>query len=661
MSNALFEKVLASPSLPSLPAVAVEVLRVTRDPQAKLIDIARIVQNDPGLSAKILKTVNSSLYGLKERCTRIDRALGFMGMNAVKSIVLGISLVDGTKGVKSEAGFDANQFWKKTIYGAAAARHLAQITASCDPDEAFTAGLFQDIGILASVIALRDEYIEVFNAAADPALLADTETEQLGFDHTQVGGELSSRWSLPGQYIDCIRHHHSAHAYNGAYADMVRIVTLGGFLADSCGGQLASKQLSRFRLSADKWFPGLLDNPEALLNATIAAAKELAKLFEKSVGAAPDTEAIMAEFQERSFEHQMAMQQEADKLRQSNEALAAENYTDPLTRIGNRRRFDSETAQAITAADEASPRGELSLLFVDADKFKSVNDTYGHPAGDAVLIELARRISTEVGQAGLACRFGGEEFAVLLRGCDGTAAAMMGERVRACVAATPFDTSHVQGAPAELKVTISVGVATRQLAGQGPLAGASIEKLLTAADEAVYAAKQGGRNCVRVAGADRRAPAADAVAASVVAPATPGRAVRVMVVEDDPLAAALLRACLQRQPGIEVVIVESSDEALNRITQDSAAKRAPHIVLCDQHTDGIPGHEFVRNLRNNPAASSIPVIITTAKATNEITRLATEAGARAVVSKSELARDLSRWVVRIITEAATPSATRAAA
>lgn len=661
MASALIEKVLSCPSLPSLPAVAVEVLRVTRDPKARLADIAKIVSNDPSLSAKILKTVNSSLYGLKERCTRIDRALSFMGMNTVKSIVLGLSVVDSSNSVKDGNGFDLTRFWRKTIYSAAAARQIALTTQKCDPDEAFTAGLFQDIGVLASVTALKDTYAAAIVDARDPALLHEVESERLGFNHTEVGGELATRWSLPQQYVDCIRHHHAAQAYEGANGDLVRSVALAGFVADALSAADRSKSVARLRMYAERWFQLSPEGVESLLKTTGSAATELAKLFEKNVGESPDVNAIMAEARELSVEHQVAVQLEAEQLRQANQTLEHQTLTDTLTGVGNRRKFDTLIAESLAAAD-TEPSRATSVLFIDADKFKSINDTHGHPAGDAVLIELARRVSETVGERGLVCRFGGEEFAVLLPGLDEPAAESLGEAVRAAIAATPFDTSKVPGAPSELKVTISVGVATRPAKGsEGPLSRCSGEQLLKAADESVYIAKQSGRNRVHVAGrprpeADSAAPPAHAarpepapeVASSSRAPNAPRR---VMIVEDDPLAAALLRAVIQRQGNATVQVLNRADEAIAQIGKEVDAGTAPDVVLCDLNTGGLSGIEFVRKVRADARTARIPVILTSASAAQDCEPACLAAGASAFVSKTDLAVDLVRWVARIMDEA----------
>ena len=106
------EKVLSCTSLPSLPMVGVQVLTLTRDPDANLDQIAKVLETDLALSAKVLKTVNSSVYGLKSPCTTIRRALNFLGLSAVKSIVLGFSLVDSTapSGGTATSGSDYTAF-----------------------------------------------------------------------------------------------------------------------------------------------------------------------------------------------------------------------------------------------------------------------------------------------------------------------------------------------------------------------------------------------------------------------------------------------------------------------------------------------------------------------------------------------------------------------
>jgi diguanylate cyclase (GGDEF)-like protein len=160
--------------------------------------------------------------------------------------------------------------------------------------------------------------------------------------------------------------------------------------------------------------------------------------------------------------------------------------TDGLTGLSNRRSF---TAQLQARHREAERyKKPLSLLLLDIDHFKKVNDTYGHPAGDAVLRGVALAARTQARETDLCARYGGEEMAFILPETDARGAMVIAERVRAAVAAAQHPTES-----GNIRVTVSVGVATSPADGDSP------EALLEAADKALYRAKQAGRNRVEAA------------------------------------------------------------------------------------------------------------------------------------------------------------------
>ncbi len=181
MTNDQIEQILSYPSIPTLPTVAVKLLELTRDPDVNLTDIEKLVLSDQGLASRVLRTINSSFYGLESPCTTIKRALILLGLNSVKSLVLGFSLVDMTRNDDVSAGFDYEAYWRRSIYCAIAARQMALVTSACDSEEAFTCGMFQDLGMLVTYLALQDDYVEVLAAAGnDHEKLADLENEMLG-------------------------------------------------------------------------------------------------------------------------------------------------------------------------------------------------------------------------------------------------------------------------------------------------------------------------------------------------------------------------------------------------------------------------------------------------------------------------------------------------
>ena len=159
--------------------------------------------------------------------------------------------------------------------------------------------------------------------------------------------------------------------------------------------------------------------------------------------------------------------------------------TDPLTGLHNRRYMTSQAGALVQRATQGG--APVSALLVDIDHFKRINDTFGHDVGDEVLREFAVRLATNVRAIDLACRYGGEEFVVVMPDTAMEAALRIAERLRLHVGGTPF---RVAGGKEALDVTISVGVACTTGPGDTP------EALLKRADEGVYKAKANGRNQV---------------------------------------------------------------------------------------------------------------------------------------------------------------------
>ena len=159
--------------------------------------------------------------------------------------------------------------------------------------------------------------------------------------------------------------------------------------------------------------------------------------------------------------------------------------TDPLTGLYNRRYMESHLAQLSRHA--AAKSGSLSMLLVDIDYFKAINDTYGHDAGDEVLREFATRLRTNARGVDLVCRFGGEEFVVIMPDTELSMAYVVAERMRAEVAAKPFP---IRGGSRAINATISIGVATLDGSTDTPAA------MMKRADDALYSAKRDGRNRV---------------------------------------------------------------------------------------------------------------------------------------------------------------------
>nr|WP_277349846.1 GGDEF domain-containing protein [Planosporangium thailandense] len=166
------------------------------------------------------------------------------------------------------------------------------------------------------------------------------------------------------------------------------------------------------------------------------------------------------------------VQLEAERTRADAAALQ-----DPLTGLGNRRCFDQQMA----LLDREGRPDQLTLLLLDADNFKHINDTYSHAAGDQVLIQIARALKQHCRSMDVPVRFGGDEFAVFIRG-DLTTAARIGERIRHWIATQPWNEIALG-----MRVTVSLGAATLR-------DGMAADHLFHIADKQLYAAKSRGRD-----------------------------------------------------------------------------------------------------------------------------------------------------------------------
>ncbi|MGO9360407.1 MAG: PleD family two-component system response regulator [Xanthobacteraceae bacterium] len=174
-----------------------------------------------------------------------------------------------------------------------------------------------------------------------------------------------------------------------------------------------------------------------------------------------------------------------DHLRDNVQISIEMAITDALTGLHNRRYMESHLA---TLAEQAAVRGKpLALMMLDIDFFKSINDSYGHDAGDDVLREFAIRIRKSIRGIDLACRYGGEEFVVVMPETDLHVASMVAERLRRAIATEPF---AIDKGAQRIAVTISIGISVLDRKGE------PIADVMKRADQALYRAKHDGRNRV---------------------------------------------------------------------------------------------------------------------------------------------------------------------
>ncbi|MBN1256973.1 MAG: diguanylate cyclase [Planctomycetes bacterium] len=211
-------------------------------------------------------------------------------------------------------------------------------------------------------------------------------------------------------------------------------------------------------------------------------ANQNAKRLREVMAKQDDFTDLLMDAQREARQQRDEAEQAKQKLEEANVQLEKLSITDPLTGLYNRRRFFNAFGQEIIRATRY--HHPLSLIMLDIDLFKNVNDTYGHPVGDEVLRGMAAILNQQVRETDILARYGGEEFVMMLSETEAESAKIIAERLRQNIESAVF----IKNKP-ELRITVSMGVSSQK----GTLEPNAI---LAAADEALYQAKRSGRNCV---------------------------------------------------------------------------------------------------------------------------------------------------------------------
>lgn len=487
MNADLVKKIQQCPSLPSLPTIAVQILDLAGKPNVDIAEIARVISKDPALSTKILRTVNSSFYGRSQHVGTISHALVILGLQSVKTLVLGFSLVT-TLSKNKGAGFDHLKYWRRSIYAATAARTLATRINLVQQEEAFLAALLQDIGMLVLNQVIPPQYSEICTKAANHTDLVKVEAQSLELTHAEVGAMLAEQWKLPPILATTIG---ASHDYRKVADQALKKISMIVHLSGLCADIFVDPQPAAAILQARTLCAGEFKITEAecdqLFTEIGGKTKEVVTLFEMNIGDAGSYEAILKKANEALVELTLESQMQNTKLQKQNEDLQEKAATDALTTLNNRATFDEKLKACFAAARKDGV--PLTLLMLDVDKFKSINDKFGHQAGDQVLRTIGKLLKSAARAKDLAARYGGEELALILPETPRPVGASIAETIRLAIAKKPI-TCGKQAIP----VTISIGVATCEpnTLMKDP------SHLLKAADMAVYAAKRSGRNCVKI-------------------------------------------------------------------------------------------------------------------------------------------------------------------
>lgn len=197
--------------LPTLPTIVYELSRVINDPMSSTGEVEEIMSNDQSLTAKVLKLANSAYYAIPGGVTSLQRAIAYIGYDAINQLVLSTSIIKtlGASPSKNATRFEPKEFWKHSLGVAMASETIAKLVRHRTPADLFICGLVHDIGKIAMHMIAPEVFSELLEHAAKNALTIEEAESALGTaKHTLIGRDLAAKWRLPAVFQATVAFHH---------------------------------------------------------------------------------------------------------------------------------------------------------------------------------------------------------------------------------------------------------------------------------------------------------------------------------------------------------------------------------------------------------------------------------------------------------------------
>jgi diguanylate cyclase (GGDEF)-like protein len=479
----LQEQLNSCKTLPNVPAVVMNVVDMCGDDKVSLGRIARVLGRDPALAATVLKVANSAYYWVASEVKTLDRAVCTLGINATLSLVLSYSFIRIMKR-HDKHGFDHSYYWQRSVITAVAAKAMERWSRSTHREELFLSGLLQDIGMLVLSEAIPERYGPLVSASnRDHRRLIAIENDSLGIDHSIVGAWMLERWKLPEDLKMSLTFSHEPESIpKTELQEYARVVALAGRIAEIWTNPATVDATAYARESSVALLKMPPDSFDGVIGDTAASIPEATSYLRIEIAGKNEIENLL----DRAREALIYLNLQAQQQMQQMQNLVLH---DGLTAVHNRGYLGNILPQYFSAAAEM--KKPLSVIFIDLDNFKNINDVYGHQAGDFVLLSVAKILKSTLRASDIVARYGGDEFVCVLPNADENAANMVSKRLRDAIASKPLVTEK----GLEITITASLGHAT--FSKDYPYQDS--KELMEAADRCLYAAKQSGRNQVYAA------------------------------------------------------------------------------------------------------------------------------------------------------------------
>lgn len=511
-------------SLPSLPAVALQVIDLANNPDVQLNDLVKVIELDPALVTKLFRAANSPLYGMRRQATNLRQVLNLLGLQGTLALALGFSLMTSSH-TTNTIPLDTEQFWRRSLLTGTASRILGERLGMNNSDELFLAGLLHGIGILVLALMMPDQYGVLLNEATTPQTkgpavldcwwLAKLEREKLQADHTEVGAWLLRHWKLP-DYL-CRAAAGSLDPTRaigaGAYQPLIRCVALAVQIADIWIRPDSWQTSPQIAEQVQQWFGLDEDDYLAVLEAIGEKFPDIANLFQiRSLDTfeiagildqarealafrsaqcqsapAPAPAPVPAAPSPRTMPEQPVETAVSDRRSAAPGPRLDRHYTfDALTGLFSRQYLNDSLSQELAHA--RSGHWPLSVALVGLDGYRQINEVHGNGVGDQLLTTLGGLLGRNIRRQDLVARYDSDEFALVLPASGIKVTRPLFDRMLALIR----DWRPERGSRHNARLSVSIGLSTYPETG---LANCdSIDQLLQAAEHALKQAKATGGN-----------------------------------------------------------------------------------------------------------------------------------------------------------------------
>ena len=483
----------SSNCLPTLPEVASKLIELAQQEDPDFREVARVIRTDPVVSGKVMKTVNSALFGFRPKVETVEDAVNKLGLNMIRTLLLSFHLAQHDGG-DPDMERVWQEHWRSSLTQAVFAELIAQ-HLGVEPSSYFLAAMIQDIGVLAMLSEAPRLYIDQILDRAKFPTVAAAERSVLGFSHVNVSAEIIRNWGLSSRFEQAILHHHDrVHRVLKADDDPITAVVQAANLGTAV--VLSSSTNDSLGYTLDEWmdflqtqFDILPDQAKEIISEVNSLVNEYSVLFRFNIGESVRADRVVAKAKDMLQEIALMNQMELVSNKKTSQKNRVENhdlYRDELSGLHNRRFMNEHLSDLMASA--INKKRAIALLFLDVDQFKSINDNLGHSVGDKAIVHVAEWLRASIRSDDFAIRLGGDEFLVILDSIKLDQFRVVADRVVGEIPLMPLDDESIE-------IRLSVGGTFYQ-----PVKGDRPDPnwLIDQADRSMYVAKRSGGGCVSI-------------------------------------------------------------------------------------------------------------------------------------------------------------------